>query len=583
MMRKVREHYSEIVARVPRLQLGFVAALVLIAASYWVVQVAHGEHYRELAENNSLRKRVIKAPRGLIYDRAGTPLVENVPSYNLLLHPSRSRNLEASRSFAEGILGPTPADLEQQWASPAGVVTVAEDLTLEEVAKLEARTLEYPEFEIEVSHVRLYRHGAHTAHLVGYLGEANERQLESSGGELRRGDQVGIVGLEAAFDEALRGTRGERRVVVDHRGRVKREHGRSPAQAGDELPLEIDLGIQQAVARYLEDRVGAVVALDPRTGGIRAMVSSPSYDPNVFARRLDPASWEAIVQAPHDPLQNRTVQNTYSPGSVFKIVVAMAALSENVTHPGESVYCGGAAYFYNHRYRCWKRQGHGNVNLREAIKGSCDIYFYTMGQRLGIERIAEYARRFGFGRPTGIEIAGEKAGLVPDEAWSRQARGTPWYVGETISVAIGQGPLLVTPLQMATMMAIVANGGWAVEPHLVRREQERHRVELDPRHLDRVREALWAVVNDGGTGASARLEDIEIAGKTATVQVVEQVTWIDSEDLPFERRDHAWFASFAPVEAPELVVVSFVEHGGRGSQAAAPLAKLVYETFFESR
>ncbi|MDX1643228.1 MAG: penicillin-binding protein 2 [Thermoanaerobaculia bacterium] len=582
-MRKVREHYSEIVARVPRLQLGFVAALVLIAASYWVVQVAHGERYRELAEHNSLRKRVIKAPRGLIYDRTGAPLVENVPSYNLLLHPSRSRDLEASRSFVEGILGPTPESLEAQWTSPAGVVMVAEDLTLEEVAKLEARSLEYPEFEIEVSHVRLYRHGAHTAHLVGYLGEASEPRIESSEGSLRRGDQVGIVGLEAAYDEVLRGTRGERRVVVDHRGRVKREHGRTPARPGEELPLEIDLAIQQVVARYLEDRVGAVVALDPRDGAVRAMVSSPSYDPNVFARRLDPRSWQAIVKAPHDPLQNRTVQNTYSPGSVFKIVVATAALSESVTHPGESVYCGGAAYFYNHRYRCWKRQGHGNVNMREAIKESCDIYFYTMGQRLGIDRIADYSRRFGLGRPTGIEIAGEKAGLVPDDAWSREARGTPWYVGETISVAIGQGPLLVTPLQMAAMMAIVANGGWTVEPHLVRGEAERHRVELDPHQLERVREALWAVVNEQGTGASARLEEVEIAGKTATVQVVEQVTWIDSEDLPYERRDHAWFASFAPVDAPELVVVSFVEHGGRGSQAAAPLAKLVYETYFGTR
>lgn len=582
-MRKVREHHSEVVGRIPRLQLGFLAALVLIAASYWVVQVAHGERYRELAENNSLRKRVIKAPRGLIYDRTGKPLVENVPSYNLLFHPSRSRDIEASRRFAETVLGPTPESLEAQWSRGVGVTMVAEDLTLEEVARLEARSLEYPEFEIEVSPVRLYRHGAHTAHLVGYLGEASERRVSASGGELRRGDQVGVVGLEAAFDEALRGRRGERRVVVDHRGRVKREHSRTRAESGDELPLEIDLELQQVVARYLEDRIGAVVVLDPRTGGVRAMVSSPSYDPNIFTRRLVPEHWQAIVKAPHDPLQNRTLQNSYAPGSVFKIVVATAALSEGVTYPGESVHCGGAAYFYNHRYRCWKREGHGRVNLREALKKSCDVYFYTMGQRLGIERLADYARRFGFGRKTGIEIGGEKAGLVPDEAWSREARGTPWYVGETISVAIGQGPLLVTPLQMASMMAIVATGGWEVEPHLIRQQPVRRRVDLDPGSLEIVREALWAVVNDEGTGTTAHLDEVEVAGKTGTVQVVEQMTWIDSEELPLERRDHAWFASFAPLEEPELVVVAFVEHGGHGSQAAAPVARLVYETYFDTR
>lgn len=579
-MRKVREHYSEIVGRVPRLELGFLAALVLIGASYWVVQVAHGDHYRELAENNSLRKHVIKAPRGLIFDRTGAPLVENVPSYNLLFHPSRSRDLEESRRFVEGILGPTPASLEARWANSVGATLVAEDLSLEEVARLEARSLEHPEFEIEVSHVRLYRHGAQTAHLVGYLGEVSEQRLSRSDGELRRGDQVGVVGLEAAFDEELRGTRGERRVVVDHRGRVKREHGRTPAEPGEELPLEIDLRLQQVVARYLEDRVGALVALDPRTGGIRAMVSSPSYDPNVFTRRLVPEQWEAILTAPHDPLQNRTIQNTYSPGSVFKIIVATAALSEGVTYPEETVHCAGAAYFYNHRYRCWKRGGHGNVDLHEALKKSCDVYFYTMGQRLGIERLAEYARRFGFGRKTGVEIAGEKPGLVPDEAWSREVRGTPWYAGETISVAIGQGPLLVTPLQMASMMAIVANGGWQVEPHLVQGEPVRHRLDLDPGALQRVREALAAVVNDGGTGTAARMDDIEVAGKTGTVQVVEQTTWIKNEELSLERRDHAWFASFAPADDPELVVVAFVEHGGHGSAAAAPLAKLVYETYF---
>lgn len=582
-MQKVREHHSEIVRRVPHLQLGFVALLMIIGAAYWVVQVAHGASYRELAVNNSLRKRVIDSPRGLIYDSSARPLVENVASYNLILHPSRSRDLAASRAFAESILGPPSAGAEKRWSRSLNVRMVAEDLTLEEVARLEARAFEYPEFEIEVGHLRLYRHGAQTAHVVGYLGEASEERIREEASDLAAGDLVGISGLEAAYDEQLHGAKGESRVVVDHRGRVKREHSRLAAQRGEELWLELDLEIQQTVARYLESRVGAVVVLDPVAGGIRSMASSPSFDPNIFTRRLVPEQWKAIVEAPHDPLQNRTLQNAYSPGSVFKIVVAMAGLTEGEITPETSVFCNGSARFYNHRFRCWRSGGHGRVRLREAIRDSCDVYFYHLGKRLGIDRIARYARLFGLGSRTGVEIAGEKAGLVPDERWSLEARGTPWYSGETISVSIGQGPLLVTPLQIASLMATVANGGWLVRPRLVKGETVRHETDLDQNHLATIREALSAVVNDGGTGAAARIEGIQVAGKTATVQVVEQVTWMDSDDLPYERRDHAWFASFAPAEDSELVVVAFVEHGGHGSQAAAPLAGLVYETYFKPR
>lgn len=580
MPMKAREHHVEIVQRVPWLQLFFLVSLLVIAGAYWVVQVVNGAGFQEQAVNNSLRTHVIKAPRGLIFDRHGRPLVENVASYDLLLHPGRSNDLEASRVFLENIVGKLSPEMLDRWERPAGVRLVAEDLSLAEVTRLEAMSLEHPEFEIEVGHLRLYRHGAQTAHVVGYLSEVSEARLASSEGKLAVGDLVGVVGVEAAFDDALRGTKGERRVIVDHRGRVKREHSRVGAQAGEDLALELDFDMQQVVARYLEDTVGAVVALDPRTGAILVMVSSPSYDPNIFTRRLAREQWEAIVGAPHDPLQNRTVQNTYSPGSLFKIVVAAAGLGEHEITPQDTVYCGGSTRIYNHQFRCWKRQGHGRMNLREAIRNSCDVYFYHLGQQLGIERIARYARLFGLGTATGLEILGEKAGLVPDEAWSLRSRGTPWYAGETISVAIGQGPLLVTPLQVAAMMAVVANGGTRVTPRLVVSEPHRTVTALDPAVLALIREALSAVVNERGTGAAARMSGLKVAGKTATVQVIEQVTWIDSKDLPYERRDHAWFASFAPADDPKLVVVVFVEHGGHGSEAAAPLAKLVYETYF---
>jgi len=577
---RAREHRSEIVQRVPRLQFAFVAGIMVIATAYWVVQVVNGESYRELAVNNSLRMRVIEAPRGLIFERDGLPLVENVARYDLLLHVGRSRDLIASRAFAEGILGELSKATRRRWERPQGVTLVAEDLSLAEVARFEVMSLEHPEFEIDAGHLRLYRHSTQTAHVVGYLSEASEARLAASNGALERGDLIGVVGVEAAFDQRLRGIDGERRVVVDHRGRVRREHSRTAAEPGEELALEIDLEMQQAVARYQEGSVGAVVALDPATGGILTMVSSPSYDPNIFTRRLASEDWQGLLKAPHDPLQNRTIQNTYSPGSVFKIVVATAGLMEKEITPSESVYCGGATRIYNHEFRCWKRGGHGKVKLREAIRDSCDVFFYHLGQRLGIERIARYARLFGLGSLTGLEISGEKPGLVPGEAWSLATRGTPWYAGETISVSIGQGPLLVTPVQIASMMAIVANGGTRVRPRLVVGTAEKEPTGLDPEVLAFVREALSAVVNDNGTGYAARMTGLEVAGKTATVQVIEQVTWIDSKDLPYERRDHAWFASFAPADDPQLVVVVFVEHGGHGSQAAAPLAKLMYETFF---
>lgn len=577
---RAREHHSEIVKRVPRLQFTFVVCIVVIAAAYWVVQVVNGATYRELALNNSLRKHVIEAPRGLIFERNDQPLVENVASYNLLLHAGRSRDLAASRAFAESVLGELSEAMKKRWERPRGVTLIAEDLSLAEVARFEAMLLEHPEFEIDAGHLRLYRHGAQTAHVVGYLSEASEARLASSDGALTRGDLIGVVGVEAAYDGELRGVDGERRVVVDHRGRVKREHSRTPAEAGEELALEIDLEMQQAVARYLEDSVGAVVAMNPKTGGILTMVSSPSYDPNIFTRRLASEDWLGILKAPHDPLQNRTVQNTYSPGSVFKIVVATAGLMEKEITPADSVYCGGATRIYNHQFRCWKREGHGRVRLREAIRDSCDVYFYHLGQRLGIETIARYSRMFGLGSLTGLEISGEKAGLVPGEAWSVATRGTPWYAGETISVSIGQGPLLVTPVQIASLMAIVANGGTRVTPRLVSGAPQAGGTGIDPEALEIVRDALSAVVNDNGTGYASRMPNLEVAGKTATVQVVEQITWTDAEDLPYERRDHAWFASFAPVDDPQLVVVVFVEHGGHGSQAAAPLAKLMYETYF---
>lgn len=586
-MRQVREHKEDLLQRLPRLQLVLFGVFLLIAARFWFVQVVSGDYYLELAENNRVRELSLKAPRGLIYGRQGRLLAENVPSYNLKLDPSRSQDLEKALSFAERCLNQPASELRQALDEGGGAgsfrpILIAEALSLSEVAAIEVAALEFPEFAVEVGHLRLYRHGPITAHTLGYLGEVSQRDLASGASSLKPGDLVGRKGVELAFDESLRGADGQRAVIVDSRGRFKEEYGREPAQSGQNLKLGLDLDLQQEAARYFEGKAGAAVALDPATGEIRAMVSAPSYNPNIFSRRLDRDAWRNLIEAPEDPLQNRVIQNTYSPGSVFKIVMAAAGLSEGVIDPEQTVWCGGATKIYNRRWRCWKQAGHGHISLHRAIKESCDVYFYHLGQELGIERIAKYSRQLGLGRPTGIDLLGEREGLVPDPDWSARRRGTPWYPGETISVAIGQGPILVTPLQIASLMAAVANSGYQVRPHVVESPSvEKEQLTVEPWVFERIGAALWSVVNDQrGTGSAARVPGIDVAGKTGTVQVVQQKTWIKSEDLPYEQRDHGWFASYATAGDKQLVVVVFVEHGGHGSTAAAPLAKRLYEIYF---
>ena len=586
-MRQVREHKEDLLQRLPRLQLVLFGLLLLIAARFWFVQVVSGDYYLELAENNRVRELPLKAPRGLVYERQGRLVAENVASYNLLLDPSRSQDLERALAFAERCLDQPASELAQALDEGGGAgsfrpILVAEALSLSEVAAIEAAALEFPEFAIEVGHLRLYRNGPITAHTLGYLGEVNERDLATEANSLKPGDLIGRKGVELAFDDRLRGVDGQRAVIVDSRGRFKEEYGRDPAKSGQSLNLGLDLDLQQEAARYFEGKAGAVVALDPATGEIRAMVSAPSYNPNIFSRRLDRDAWRNLIEAPEDPLQNRAIQNTYSPGSVFKIVMAAAGLSEDVVGPEETVWCGGSTRIYNRRWRCWKQAGHGHVSLHRAIKESCDVYFYHLGQELGIERIAKYSRLLGLGSPTGIDLLGEREGLVPDPDWSERRRGTPWYPGETISVAIGQGPVLVTPLQIASLMAAVANSGYKVKPHVTENPAvEREQLKVEPWVFERIGAALWSVVNDQrGTGSAARVEGIEVAGKTGTVQVIQQKTWIKNEDLPYEQRDHAWFASYATAGDKQLVVVILVEHGGHGSTAAAPLAKRLYEIYF---
>ena len=583
---KAGDYLEELTLRLARLGVIVLLALGVIGLGYWYHQILRAERYERLAENNRLRREPITAPRGVIEDVRGRLLVENIPSYSLLLDRTLVRDLDESLDYAASITGTSLEDLQEVFEQQKGrsqfrPVLIAEDLDLVRVARFESMALEHPEFRVEVEHRRLYRHGEQTGHLLGYLGEATSEDLERSPAQLRAGDLVGREGIEQSYDERLRGFDGLRELVVDSRGREIDQLGRRPVTPGQRLRLTIDLDLQQEAQELMSGSVGSVVAIDPRSGAVRVMFSAPGYDPNLFTRRLRSDAWQQLVSNPHRVLQNRGIHNTYPPGSTFKIPLSVAGLSEGVIDTDEKIYCSGSKKYYERARRCWKRGGHGWMDLRSAIQYSCDIYFYDQGQKLGVDKIAHYARLFGLGSKSGIDLSGERSGIVPDVLWSQEERGSPWYPGETISVAIGQGPLLTTPLQIAVMTAMVANGGFQVTPHVVSGHgSPPRRVELDQGALEIVADGLWAVVNENGSGASAKLRDHEIGGKTGTAQVVEQKTWTDSDELPEQHRDHAWFTSYGPYEAPELVVVVFVEHGGAGSRAAAPIARAIYERYF---
>ncbi|HYV41199.1 MAG TPA: penicillin-binding protein 2, partial [Thermoanaerobaculia bacterium] len=405
---------------------------------------------------------------------------------------------------------------------------------------------------------------------------------------------MGQKGVEGSYEKLLAGVDGQRRVVVDSHGREITEEERVEARPGQNVFLTLDLELQRIAESYFQDKVGSAVAMNPHTGEILALVSSPSYDPNWFTRRVSSSEWTGLLKDPHTPLQNRAIQNAFSPGSVFKIFLAYGALAKELVDPEQQVFCPGHATFYGRTFRCHKKEGHGWVNLRNAIKVSCDVYFYNLGRRLGIDRIAEISRDFGFGASTGIDLPFEKSGLIPSEEWALQKRHARWYPSETISVAIGQGPVLVTPLQIARALSCLVTGGRLPTPHLFLASQDprngaplRYQVEtraglpLEPAKAAIVKEGMWAVVNEpGGTAFSSRVPGLDIGGKTGTAQVIgrEAVVRAGAEKKKLE--DHAWFTGFATVEDPRLVVVVFVENGGHGGTVAAPLARQIFAKFF---
>ena len=598
-MLKVRDDRRLLGRRIEGARVAAGAAFALLATAYWYIQISRGEYYFALSENNRLRSVKVTAPRGYVLDRKGSVLVENEPAYNLQLYRREARDIGSAIDLAARVLQApreqVQARVRRGLRDPEFLpIPIAENLGIEEVASIEARSPEHPEFFITVSQRRLYKRGLSAAHALGYLSEVSPEQIARAGETAYRvGDWVGQKGIEESYEKLLAGTHGERRVIVDSHGREIAEEARIDARPGENLFLTLDLDLQQVAEDFFKDKVGACVALDPKTGEILVLVSSPSYDPNWFTRRVTRKEWDGLIGDARHPLQNRAIQNQFSPGSVFKIFEAYGALAKGLVNPEEKVFCPGYATFYGRTFRCHRKEGHGWVALRDAIKVSCDVYFYNLGRRLGIDRIAEISKGFGLGEPTGVDLAYEKSGNVPSEEWARTKRGARWYPSETISVAIGQGPVLVTPIQIARALSGLVEGGRLPTPHLFYASQDpstgeklRYKSEakqglaLDADKAAIVTNGMWAVMNEpGGTGYAERVPGLNTAGKTGTVQVVGRET---SELLPKSKRigDHAWFAGFAPVEDPQIVVVVFVENGGHGGSVAAPLAKAIFEKRF---
>lgn len=587
------------------------AAFAVFGLRLFQLQVIEGEALRLRSERNRIRTVRLEAPRGEILDREGRPIATTRASFALQAIPAEVRRPDKTWAVLAELVGEDEGVLRQRLGEPRGrrrfqPVDLVGDLARDELARVESHRYALPGVTTDVRPRRWYVEGALAPHLLGTLGQVREAQLATRAfADYRAGEVVGQSGVEATLEAHLRGRAGGRNVVVDVAGREVELLDEVEPRPGGNAVLTLDWDLQrtarEAFARPDGARpaAGAVVALDPRNGDVLVLLSSPGYDPNDFVGGIDTATWRALSEDRRQPLHDRALSGQYPPGSTYKPVVAAAALQEELIAPDYRVFCPGHWKLGRRTYRCWKRPGHGWMDLERALIESCDVFFYEIGRKLGIDRLAYFARGFGLGRKTGIGLPQEKAGLVPTTAWKLARRGEAWIEGETISAAIGQGYNLATPLQLAVATATLANGGRVVTPrYLLQRTdrdggiveatsaEERGTAPIAIAHLDRVREALVGVVQDPrGTGRAARVPGLEVAGKTGTAQVVSltHTEDLDEDEIRESHRDHAWFTAWAPAREPEIVVVVLVEHGGHGGSAAAPVAGRILRTWWDKK
>jgi penicillin-binding protein 2 len=575
-------------------------AFFLIFIRLWSLHIIKGSELRQLSENNRIRLLENSADRGMLLDRKGRVLAHNRPSFEVYLVPEDVRaNPEVLAKIAE-LLNMTQDEIEekiraQSRGAPFRPVKIKSDIDWNELAVLESNRVHLPGLVVDVRPRRAYDYGDLASHLIGYLGEVDENELrQSQDSPYRMGALIGKYGVEYRWENDLRGVDGGRQIEVDALGREVRPLGVVEPFPGNNLFLTIDLDLQKTAEEAYKDKNGALIAMNPKTGHILAMVSKPSFEP--FARNVSLEEWKALVENPYHPLTNKGIQGQYPAGSVFKIITAIAGLESGVITPNTQFRCTGTFPYGNRDFRCWKEGGHGSLSLHRAIVESCDIYFYQVGLKVGVDLIAHYANAFGLGKLTGIALPHEKPGTVPSSSWKRKRFGVPWYSGETLSFSVGQGYLLTTPLQLLMLISGIANGGKLSLPQVVEKVEDVYgntlkeyppvelgRANVSQKTLEIIQEALKGAVNEPhGTGSACLLKEVKVAGKTGTAQVVampEDFKRGERNRIPIKFRDHAWFVAYAPVEDPKISVVVLVEHGGFGASAAAPIAKKVIERY----
>ncbi|MDR2366773.1 MAG: penicillin-binding protein 2 [Deltaproteobacteria bacterium] len=587
------------------LKVAMVAIFSIFVLRLWFLQIAEGASHLEKSYSNQYSSTLIPTSRGIVMDRYGRPLVENEVAFEVTVVPKNVADPTAMTTELASLTGASPKELMEKFkgfqkSRPYSPSVLLSGLSRADLALIESRRHELDGLSVELNSIRKPLKGDFAPHVIGYIGEISQEQLD--GGAYpgyRRGDLVGQSGVEQSLEGLLHGKKGNRQMTVDSKGRMLQELSVEYPQPGYDIRLTLDSRLQRVAQAILGEQAGAIVVMDPRNFEILALASSPTFNLTDFVGGISRERWRSLNEDPFSPMQNRAVNGQYSPGSTFKIAVSLAALSEGVITPETAFTCAGALRLGNHSFRCWNRHGHGYVKLHASLKHSCDVYYYEVGRRLGVDRLAAKVREFfGLGRTLGLELKSEKGGLVPDQAWKMRRYGRGWNQGETLPVSIGQGYLLTTPLQVAQYTAVLANGGTLYRPHLVKEivdfdgrivhnssPEVINRMAVNPEYINSVKKGLEAVVNEpGGTGRRAHLADVRVAGKTGTTQTVslEKYQGYSASNRPYKMKDHAWFTSYAPTDNPEVVVTVLLEHTGGGGAKAAPLAAKVLAAYFDT-
>jgi penicillin-binding protein 2 len=570
------------------LQFVILGLFCIIILRLWYFQIYKGEDYAEKARDNILRKQTIYAPRGLIRDRSGIILAENKPSYALAIIREDCRDIpQALAQVGEWTNTPLP-ELRERFkrdrtrVEPFKPQQLVSNLDFHTLALVQSHLVDWPGLEILIRPQRHYPQGSAFSHVLGYVAQANERELQEHS-MLQLGDHIGKRGIELTMEDRLRGEKGLRQSEVNAQGRELEVQTLRKPEPGQDLSLTIDLELQKFARDQLGNNTGAVVVMQPHTGDLLALASKPGYDNNLFVQGLDRERWKEIVSDPKHPLRNRTHQSTYPPGSVFKLVTAACALHRDTMETEKKIYCPGFYRYGNRVFNCWQERGHGKMNLHDAIKQSCDVYFYKLGEEIGVQALSDFARACGFDKKTGIALPDENSGVIPDKQWKLRHFGSRWQGGETLNMSIGQGFTLVTPLQVARYVSALVNGGRLLRPKLLLSGNTRTLGTLPISDQERafILDAMVATVDEPhGTAWRLRTRNATVGGKTGTAQVVklhEEDRDKELEEIPYQYRDHAWMASFVAGGGKSYVIVCMVEHGGHGSSAAGPVVKSVID------